>query len=420
MTRRSHFQTGRRPRGYPGFRLDETRVTGPISFLNPTAAHYKPIQPSEETRPPPQIERLWRSRDNRKGRHAIRVDTEALPHETGIKVPPLTRSFSAVAKIILKMATYVPYWDVSYLVAMSFTIGSAVFIINGFFVWLPLADRKTEFHGEIDVAGGWTGFVGATIFEIGGVLLMLEAFNTNHTGCFGWALQTVVEKSVEEGVPHHAIKELTPKLSRCEHHQANHKSFLREKHFHHGGGSVHHHASDSAHLHRDGTGYVTSSTDGRTFRWIPSMSELRTHFFHEIGFLASFILFVSATIFWIGAIVGVPGIFNHLSKGVLDGLYWGTTTLGGLGFTVSSYLYMLETQSRWYIPAWHILGWHIGLWNLIGSVGFTLCGALGPASDNSGANFQSSLATFWGSVAFMIGSMIQWYESLQKHPVEKK
>ncbi|KAJ5514922.1 hypothetical protein N7463_004474 [Penicillium fimorum] len=426
MTRRSHFQTGRRPHGYPSFRLNETRVTGPIPFLNPTAAHYEPIQHPEETRPPPQIERLWRSRDNRKGRHAIRVDTEVQPHETGVKVPPLTRSFSTVAKILLRMVTYFPYWDVSYLVAMSFTIGSAVFIVNGFFVWLPLAAPKTEFPHEIDVAGGWTGFVGATIFEIGGILLMFEAFNTNQTGCFGWALQTVVEKSIEDGVPRHAIKKIVPKVSRCEHHQANRKSFLRERHFHHTSDSTHHtsdsahHASDSIHLHRDDTGYITSSADGRTFRWIPTMTELRKHYFHEIGFLASLILFVSATIFYIGAIVGIPGVFTHMSKGLLDGLYWGTSTLGGLGFTISSWMYMLETQSKWYLPAWRILGWHIGLWNLIGSVGFTLCGALGPASDNSGVNYQSSLATFWGSLAFMIGSMIQWYESLQKNPVEKK
>ncbi|KAJ6137588.1 hypothetical protein N7471_004074 [Penicillium samsonianum] len=100
-------------------------------------ARYEPVQHPEDAHAPPQIERLWRSRDNRKGRHAIRIDTEALPHETGLKAPPLTQSVSAVAKIFLWMVTYVPYWDVSYLVAMSFTIGSAIFIVNGFFVWLP-------------------------------------------------------------------------------------------------------------------------------------------------------------------------------------------------------------------------------------------------------------------------------------------
>lgn len=409
--RHSQFQTGRKPQGHQGFKLDETHVTGPVPFLNPTSARYEPTQHPEDTHAPPQVERLWRSRDNRKGRHAIRIDTKVLPHETGLIVPPVTQSIPAIAKIFLRMVTYVPYWDVSYLVAMSFTIGSAIFIVNGFFVWLPLVDKKTEFQGEITVAGGWTGFVGATIFELGGVLLILEAFNTNHTGCFGWAVETVLEKTIEDGIPRHAMNELKPTASRCEHHHANRKSFLGEKHYH---------ANDNAHSQRDDTGYVTSSTDGRSFRWIPSMSELRRHYFHEIGFIAGFILFVSATIFWIGAIVGVPGIFNHLSQGLTDGLYWGTTTLGGVGFTLSSLLYMLETQSKWYIPSWHVLGWHIQFWNLIGSVGFTLCGALGPASSNSGVNYQSSLATFWGSVAFMIGSMIQWYESLQKHPVEKK
>ncbi|EKV08481.1 Integral membrane protein [Penicillium digitatum] len=411
MRRRSHFQTGRKPLGHHGFKLDETHVTGPVPFLNPTSALYEPTQQRENTHAFPRIERLWRSRDNRKGRHAVRVDTEALPLEMGLKAPRLTRSIPAVVQIFLQMVTYVPYWDVSYLVAMSFTVGSAVFIVNGFFVWLPLVNKRTEFHGEITVAGGWTAFVGATIFEVGGVLLLLEAFNTNHTGCFGWALESVLEKTIEDGISHRAVNELRPVASKCEHHHANRKSFLRENHYH---------ASDNAHSQRDKTGFVTSSTDGRLFRWIPSMSELRTHFFHEIGFLSSFILFVSATIFWVGAIVGIPCIFNHMSKGLIYGLYWGTTTLGGVGFTLSSLLSMLETQSKWYLPAWHVLGWHIGLWNLIGSVGFTLCAALGPASSHSGVNYESSLATFWGSIAFTIGSMIQWYESLQKHPVEKK
>lgn len=78
---------------------------------------------------------------------------------------------------------------------------------------------------------------------------------------------------------------------------------------------------------------------------------------------------------------------------------------------------MLETQRRWYIPAFRVLGWHIGAWNLIGGIGFTLSGAMGFAASNSGAVYQGSLATFWGSWAFLVGSCVQWYESLDKHPV---
>ena len=102
---------------------------------------------------------------------------------------------------------------------------------------------------------------------------------------------------------------------------------------------------------------------------------------------------------------------------------------------------MLETQRQWYIPAFGVLGWHIGFWNLVGAIGFTvrvsycpspinveyswlintkLCGALGPAYGNSGAQYEASLATFWGSWAFLIGSVIQWYESLDKFVVEEK
>ena len=102
---------------------------------------------------------------------------------------------------------------------------------------------------------------------------------------------------------------------------------------------------------------------------------------------------------------------------------------------------MLETQPKWYIPAPKVLGWHIGLWNLIGAIGFTvrtrfrcilveiwnswlinpkLCGALGPAYGNSDALYEASLATFWGSWAFLLGSVIQWYEALDKFVVEVK
>ena len=78
-----------------------------------------------------------------------------------------------------------PYWDVSWLVATIFTLGSVVWVINAFFSYLPLAQPSTSFHNEVLVGGGVSAFVGATIFEIGSILLMIEACNDNNTGCFG-------------------------------------------------------------------------------------------------------------------------------------------------------------------------------------------------------------------------------------------
>lgn len=76
--------------------------------------------------------------------------------------------------------------------------------------------------------------------------------------------------------------------------------------------------------------------------------------------------------------------------------------VGGTGFIISSFLFMIEVQEKWYIPAPRMLGWHIGLWNLIGAIGFTLCGALGFAIEKPGLEYALTLCTFIGSWAFLV------------------
>lgn len=45
-----------------------------------------------------------------------------------------------------------------------------------------------------------------------------------------------------------------------------------------------------------------------------------------------------------------------------------------------------------------------------------LCGSLGPASYSStGAYYQSSLSSMWGSAAYLLSSLFQWYEAVNKH-----
>lgn len=115
------------------------------------------------------------------------------------------------------MALVYPYWDISYLVAISFTLGSVVWVLNSFFVFLPLPDPASEFKNEILTAGGVTAFVGATIFEFGSVLLMLEAVNEKRSGCFGWAVEKVLRDHGMEG-SHFLVK---PDTDGCVHHHAN-------------------------------------------------------------------------------------------------------------------------------------------------------------------------------------------------------
>ncbi|RHZ53277.1 hypothetical protein CDV55_101015 [Aspergillus turcosus] len=401
MPRSQVFHAGRKPLQDERVPLEQPRVYGPLAFCNPTRAHFPlSTRPHErETTPRPRIERLWRSRDNRKGRHALTI-YQRPPGVEGKKYPRKTVHPIAVGKGILLMFTTFPYWDISFWVAYVFTIGSVIWVINAFFVWLPLAAPSTEFPNEVQTGGGVSAFIGATVFEIGSVLLVLEAVNENQTGCFGWAVETASKEAGEE-VEQAAVR-IKSDMESCLHHHANRRSFLTPSQ-----------ARQDADRH-------TAAGRKPPFEWLHTLTELRTHYLHEIGFWASFVQLVGATIFWIAGFTGLPGISNHMSQAVTNGVYWVPQIVGGTCFILSGLLFALETQSKWYIPAIHLLGWHVGFWNCIGGIGFTLCGALGPATANSGVKYQSTLATFWGSWSFLLGSVIQWYESLNKHPVEEK
>ncbi|KAH8685723.1 integral membrane protein [Tricladium varicosporioides] len=336
------------------------------------------------------VQREYRTRDNRKGRHALLI-SPSLAASARYLTPPPTSSLAQTFYGILRMFTWFPIWDVSYLVAVVFTIGSVCWCVNAFFVWLPLQDPRSEFKGEIVSAGGISAFVGATIFEIGSVLLMIEAVNENEVDCFGWALEEILEEN--------GLIRVRPDKQGCTHHHLNHKNLV-------GKGKV---SAEKSNL--------SSSRSGQ-WNWIPSWQELRTRYFKEIGFLACLSQMIGATVFWISGFTALPPIYDRLtSRAAQNGVYWLPQVIGGTGFIISGTLFMIETQKRWYLPAPKVLGWHIGAWNLIGGIGFTLCGALGFASANSGCVYQGSLATFWGSWCFLIGSIIQWFESLDKHPV---
>jgi hypothetical protein len=197
-----------------------------------TAAGQLPAKEKDEIRAE-DVQRKWRSRDNRKGksfrelyqslltgcvtigRHAIEV-TPAADKIAKYLTPPPTNTLKETLKGIWRMFSTYPYWDVSYLVAVIFTLGSVVWCVNAFFVWLPLQVPSSEFNGEIEDAGGITAFIGATIFEIGSVFLMIEAVNENRADCFGWA--------VEEALEEKGIMRLKP--DGCVHHHGNKRNLV--------------------------------------------------------------------------------------------------------------------------------------------------------------------------------------------------
>lgn len=321
-----------------------------------------------------------------------------------------TRVGSGRASHSTGMANVRIVFDISWDVAYIFVWGSVVWVINAFFSFLPDVAPSTEFNNEILVGGGVTAFIGATIFEVGSILLMLEAINENRSSCFGWATRQLLsshkhgETEYEKG---DAFSDkglelaMVPDAQHCSHHHRNSKNLV---------GSAQ--ASSLDHMN-----VKTQHAREKSWSWWPSSYDLRTHYLHDLGFIACSWQLFGASIFWISGFTALPGINNKLSAAALNGAYWFPQVLGGFGFIVSGVLFMIETQKHWWQPAPRVLGWHIGLWNLIGGVGFTLCPAFG-FDTSSWAQYQAGCSTFWGSWAFLIGSLIQLYESLEKNPVE--
>ncbi|KAF2006858.1 hypothetical protein P154DRAFT_558828 [Amniculicola lignicola CBS 123094] len=424
--RNAGFHPTRHPlKDHPLLRIEHHRTTGALPFFNPTRAHFQApgrpthIEPSpraeeegglQRVLKPTKLVRLldrehtipgvsykWTSRNNRKGRHAITLSSFA--PEAKQAIPPLTNSFTQTLSGVWRMFTQYPVWDISYDVATVFTLGSVIWVTNAFFVFLPLVQPDTEFKNEELYGGGITALIGATVFEFGSVLLLAEAVNENRAGCFGWAL----EKAMSDGADGLRLR---PSKSGCTHHHYNKRNLV--------GKGAH---GTSAALEQSPSSFSSTSSTTKTWVWFPTIQDLRSHYLRDLGFIASFAQLIGATIFWVSGFTALPGIYDRMSPTIKIIFFWTPQVLGGTGFIVSGTLFMLETQSRWYKPAFGTLGWWIGMWNLIGGIGFTLCPAFGYDED-SWAQYQACLSTFWGSWAFLIGSVIQWYESLDKFPVE--
>lgn len=60
--------------------------------------------------------------------------------------------------------------------------------MNGFIVFMPYANPHIP---QMSDAGGWTAWLGATIFEFGAICALLEAWNRDNTVDFGWAVQQI-------------------------------------------------------------------------------------------------------------------------------------------------------------------------------------------------------------------------------------
>lgn len=179
------------------FRLSNVRVSGPLRLFNPTNVRARLKRSSD---PDSDLDLLWRSRDNRKGRGSIAVRSSLFEDPATQRKPSRTQRASVHAKHIAqnvkRMFTTFPYWDMAFWGGWSYTIGSALFVLDGAFAWIPAAFPKEEFKDEEKYGVPLCFFFGAIFFQIGATMAYFEAIND---GSFhGSAMRRLMEGHEED------------------------------------------------------------------------------------------------------------------------------------------------------------------------------------------------------------------------------
>ncbi|KXT07607.1 hypothetical protein AC578_10257 [Pseudocercospora eumusae] len=388
QTRSQNFGRDWEPfRHDPALECKSDSTSGAISWFNPTSASYSRARVlgggdgpdvDEENLLPVDIGYKWTSRNNRKGRHTLVLTQDAL-NNPRIETPPRSGSWRAIRTGIQRMFTVRRWGNISWWVAITFTIGSVLWIISATLSLLSY-DPTTSFPGQKLYGGGITAFIGSVVFVIGNIFLFLESFNDNRVGCFGWEAQPVPDGTSTGNGNEKVSWRLRPVEADCQHE--------------------HHHQSGV-----------------KSWLWLPKWRDVREHYIFEIGFIAAGIQVVSALIFFISGVASIPGISDRLTTPLMYEVYWGPKLVASCGFVVTGFLYTIETQKKWWRPAPRSLGWHIGAWKTIGGIGFLLLSCFG-LKQAQWAQYQSAVHCVWGSWAFLISSVLRWYECLEQYPVE--
>ncbi|KAI9727698.1 MAG: hypothetical protein M1828_005926 [Chrysothrix sp. TS-e1954] len=426
--------------------LHSVHATGASKFFNPTAVHvhvkWKDDDPSRLTShdsASTKAERafLWRSRDNRKGRGSVAVPTSGIP--TSAITSPSNQlrakfefNFKHIAAGIWKMCTTFAYWDMAFWSGWAYAIGSVLFVIDGSWSFKDVLGVEED-PNLVTYGGPLCFFIGALFYQLGATMAYLEAVND---GSFqGSAMKRLLDgheadskKMLDEKlhtffghvVPHHHhhnndkdVEKLADSVDPEEGWKTKDRNSKRPAYFYPPGKTP---APRRGGLDLGAEEGTTSTYN--TWRWWPTWHALRHHHMYEIGYVACSIQGFGATLYGITGIVVLPGILSSLASWQEEAAFWIPQIVASCCFLTASLLFTLETQTKWYRPEVGVLGWWIGAWATLGSIGFLLSGSFGAASFSvTYGEYQADLSSLWGSAAYLISSLLQWYEAINKRPI---
>ena len=412
--------------------LNDDEITGAISFMEPTHVQFTYLGSSERGRDShggghsdSDIQYQWTSRNNRKGRHALMIRQTTERHVED-HAPWPTTGIAPMFKGIWRMGTCFFIWDISYIIAVVYTLASTLLVANAFLSFLPYAHPSFKPPDSIYIVEGILSLAGCTLFFVSSFLTFIEAVNQNRRGCFGWKREEVwikntAEDELDDGVERGPVTRVVPDWDNCVHRRngwttlfQNHSNESKKE------AIAQNATSDDDNMNEMTAKYVSRHKhikDREPWMWLPSSHEVVSHFIYDVGFVACTILLCSSILFWASAVAALTSI--EVNNHEIWSWIRIPQLIAGLGFITSSTLFMVETQTDWWRPQPRVLGWHLSCWNVIGGTGFAACAAFALGNGAEWAQFQLGCSFFWGAWAFLIGSVIQWYEALSKHPVER-
>ena len=371
------------------FHLLDMRATGPLKGFNPTNVRIRASVGGGEDEEGREVGIIWRSRDNRKGRNSVVIPrtSMAYPNLPSKNRPVYSSSFKGVGRNLYRMAFSFPYWDMAFWSGWSYTWGSVLFVIDGVWAWGPVGWNVT-WKVEADYLIGIFFFVGALLYQLGAVMAYLEAVNDGsfHGSAMKRFLEghedekkAMLDQKVSDFFGHlnplherkrHAEEEAEAKRMAEVDPNAGWKSIHRRER----PGSIY--PGSKLPAPRRGGVDLGEAEEGESheylqWRWWPTWHALRTHHVYEIGYIACSIQLFGATLYsWCG-LVSLPGISSTWKTNAdFYGGYWFPEIFGSCCFLGASFMFLLETQEKWWKIQPDVMGWWIGFWAMIGSWGF--------------------------------------------------
>lgn len=302
---------------------------------------------------------IWHARQHRKHRYPL---VEA--HNDSSTVAPASWNILTVEP-----------GNISWWVAHVFTWGSILWIINGAYLMWPTGNDKADM-----LITTISGFFGGFMFEFGAYFAVLEAINPRRTLEFGYRVANKIGKKKSQ--------------------QPGDKKNL-------------------VHLMSYSENDPQEEEPTREWKWFALE-------WNDAGAQAASAQFLGASLFTVAVILSLPkvGAESILVSNfiVADIFIWGFQVVGSCGFIYAGIVLMLETQYVWYVPNFGAIGWWVNFFNFIGGVGFFFCAVFGLLDDVNGRTiccqyYGTILSTFWGSIAFLLGSILLVIEVANKHPM---